>query len=418
MTIIYLILVTMKRICNILPIISILILTFGIDKASFAQKYNGMSITINGVSFNMIYVEGGSITVGNQNEDDVYASLLRGNSKTLTVDNFYIGETEVTCGLWNAVFGYDSIVEKKVKVKHCKISEPKKVSNASSTIEKQLDSLTALLRIENQLDSSTLEQPSIEYQDWDDKWTQPINNKVFGTVVDEIGDTLICVTIREKGTDNSTITDIDGYFELDMQNVDHKLEFTYLGYVTKETSAGGNMNVVLKSLPIDFFHSIFGFGSDEPKYDIRKIQPKGDNYPVGWTNSYSINEFLQKLNSITGLNFRLPTSDEWEFAACGGNNSHGYKYSGSNIYEEVGQPFKIKYLTYPVKGKAPNELGIYDMSGNVDELCIDYKDFKEYYNYYDFWDYRRSSVQTFVMPINQSNLLGFRIVLSSQNSEE
>ena len=407
----------MERLFKTLSIISILILTFGIDTASFAQKYNGMSITINGVSFNMIYVEGGSITVGNQNEDDVYASFLRGNSRTLTVDNFYIGETEVTCGLWNAVFGYDSIVEKKVKVKHCKISEPKKVSNTFSTIENQLDSLTALLIIENQLDSSTIEPPSIDYQDWDDKWTQPINNKVFGTVVDETGELLPGVIIREKDTEHGTITDIDGFFKLDMQNVDHKLEFTYNGYVTKETSAGGNMNVVLKPQPIELFPSIL-FSRNEPKYDIRKIQPKGDNYPVGWKNSDSINEFLQKLNSITGLNFRLPTSDEWEFAACGGNKSHGYKYSGSNIYEEVGQPFKIKYLTYPVKGKAPNELGIYDMSGNVDELCIDYKDFKEYYNYYDFGDYRRSSVQTYVMPRNLSNLLGFRIVLSSQTSEE
>ncbi len=384
MTIIYLILVTMKRICNILPIISILILTFGIDTASFAQKHNGISITINGVSFNMIYVEGGSITVGNQNEDDVYASFLRGNSKTLTVDNFYIGETEVTCGLWNAVFGYDSIVEKKVKVKHCKISEPKKVSNVSSSFENQLD---------------TLELPSIEYQDWDDKWTQPINNKVFGTVVDETGELLPGVLIREKGTNNGTLTDLDGYFELDMQNVDHKLEFIYWGGVTKETSAGGNMYVELQYQPIEL------------------IQPSGDNYPMGWVSSRSINEFLQKLNSITGLNFRLPTSDEWDFAARGGNKSHGYKYSGSNIYEEVGQTPKIRFLKCPVKEKAPNELGIYDMSGNVDELCIDAASYSGY-SYNNFSDYNCNGYYPFDFPGDLGNLFGFRIVLSSQNSEE
>ncbi|MBR6178662.1 MAG: SUMF1/EgtB/PvdO family nonheme iron enzyme [Bacteroidales bacterium] len=184
-----------------------------------------------------------------------------------------------------------------------------------------------------------------------------------------------------------------------MQNVDHKLEFIYLGVVTKETSAGGNMYVELQYQPIEL------------------IQPSGDNYPMGWVSSRSINEFLQKLNSITGLNFRLPTSDEWDFAARGGNKSHGYKYSGSNIYEEVGQTPKIRYLKCPVKEKAPNELGIYDMSGNVDELCIDAASYSGY-SYNNFSDYNCNGYYPFDFPGDLGNLFGFRIVLSSQNSEE
>ena len=369
-----------------ISIILILIVTFGIDTASFAQKYNGMSITINGVSFNMIYVTGGTLKIDGNQEDD-YTSVKREKRKRITVDDYYIGETEVTCGLWNAVFGYDSIVEKKVKVKYCKFSNPNKESNVTSVIESQLD---------------TLELPSIEYQDWDDKWTQPINNKVFGIVVDETGNDLAGVLVVEKGTLNGTLTDIEGNFELNMQNVDHKLEFSYVGCITKETSAGGNMNVVLKNLPFDY---------------ISRIQPKGDNYPMGWISSRSINEFLQKLNSITSLNFRLPTSDEWEFAARGGNKSHGYKYSGSNIYEEVGQTPKIRYLKCPVKEKAPNELGIYDMSGNVDELCIDAASYSGY-SYNNFSDYNCNGYYPFDFPGDLGNLFGFRIVLSSQNSEE
>ena len=82
--------------------------------------------------------------------------------------------------------------------------------------------------------------------------------------------------------------------------------------------------------------------------------------------------FIRKLNSITGKNFRLPTEAEWEYAACGGKKSHGYRYSGSdNINDVAWFENNSGDKTHPVARKKPNELGLYDMSGNVQEWCSD-----------------------------------------------
>ena len=112
---------------------------------------------------------------------------------------------------------------------------------------------------------------------------------------------------------------------------------------------------------------------------------KGDNLPVECVSWDDCQVFIRKLNSLTGQNFRLPTEAEWEFACRGGNNSRGYKYSGSNYIDNVAWYWDnsgIKYLepifgklrqkTHPVATKAPNELGIYDMTGNVCEWCNDW----------------------------------------------
>lgn len=90
---------------------------------------------------------------------------------------------------------------------------------------------------------------------------------------------------------------------------------------------------------------------------------------ISWEDAQA---FLTKLNEKTGKKFRLPTEFEWEFAAKGGNKSKGYKYSGGNKPELISwNDFNSGDETHPVAQKQPNELGIYDMSGNVEEWCDD-----------------------------------------------
>ena len=93
---------------------------------------------------------------------------------------------------------------------------------------------------------------------------------------------------------------------------------------------------------------------------------EGDALPVEQVAWNDCQEFIRKLNQKTGKNFRLPTEAEWEYAARGGKKSNGYKYAGSNDIGSVAwYTNNSDSKTHPVKGKSPNELGLYDMSGNV-----------------------------------------------------
>ena len=99
---------------------------------------------------------------------------------------------------------------------------------------------------------------------------------------------------------------------------------------------------------------------------------KGDNLPVEQVSWNACQTFIKKLSQLTGIQFSLPTEAQWEYAARGGNQSRGYQYSGSNHLDDVawyGSNSGSK--THAVKTKQPNELGLYDMSGNVLEWCQD-----------------------------------------------
>ena len=116
-------------------------------------------------------------------------------------------------------------------------------------------------------------------------------------------------------------------------------------------------------------------GSNPSKY------PSGDNYPVEQVNWYDCQDFVEKLSELTGRHFRLPTEAEWEYAARGGKRSRGYRYSGSYALDEIGWHVgNAHYYKREVGTKKPNELGLYDMTGNVSEWCQDKLD-TEYYHH-------------------------------------
>lgn len=94
----------------------------------------------------------------------------------------------------------------------------------------------------------------------------------------------------------------------------------------------------------------------------------GNNYPIELSQS-EVFEFINKINLLTGLEFDIPTEYEWEYAARGGRKTHYYRYAGSDDYGDVSYPSSYFYSVHEIEKYAPNELGIYDMTGNAWEIC-------------------------------------------------
>ena len=97
-----------------------------------------------------------------------------------------------------------------------------------------------------------------------------------------------------------------------------------------------------------------------------------DTCPINNISWFNVQVFIERLNNATGLKFRLPTEAEWEYAAKGGQQSKGFIYSGSNNIADVAwYQANSKNKSHPVALKQPNELGLYDMTGNLWEFCQD-----------------------------------------------
>lgn len=124
------------------------------------------------------------------------------------------------------------------------------------------------------------------------------------------------------------------------------------------------------------WRAVMGTNLSEQRDKARPGEPlygEGDEYPMYYVSWDDCQAFISRLNSLTGKNYRLPTEAEWEFAAREGGEADGYNYSGSNVIGKVAwYEANSEQTTHPVAGKAPNKLGIYDMSGNVWEWCSDW----------------------------------------------
>lgn len=155
---------------------------------------------------------------------------------------------------------------------------------------------------------------------------------------------------------------------------------------------------------------------------------KGEQKPVTNIDEDQCRQFVSKLNSITGKIFRIPTEEQWEFAARGGVKSQGYKYSGSNSLNAVGWYYENSgNELHDVGLKNPNELGIYDMSGNVMEWCASIYGYEKFENLNaggisfasvvrggDFgngWNYCTTTKRDQRTADVRNRTLGFRIVL-------
>ena len=132
----------------------------------------------------------------------------------------------------------------------------------------------------------------------------------------------------------------------------HRVTLTNNYYIGKYEVTQALWKIVMGSNPSDF---------------------KGDDLPVETVSWNDCQDFISKLNAMTGKRFRLPTEAEWEYAARGGKKSRGYQYSGSNTIGDVAwYAGNRSSMTHAVGTKQPNELGIYDMTGNVWEWCQDW----------------------------------------------
>lgn len=117
-------------------------------------------------------------------------------------------------------------------------------------------------------------------------------------------------------------------------------------------------------------------------FDVDEVsQNKGIDKPVDYLSWQAAKQYADSLSIVTGIAFSLPTEAQWEYAVRGGQQSEGHIYAGSDDFNETGWLHDADAYIHEVGEKSPNELGLYDMIGNVQELCLDY-----FSNYTSFSD--------------------------------
>lgn len=218
---------------------------------------------------------------------------------------------------------------------------PKNIESFKYEIYRQINLMNQCHVLFRLPDSDTSDELKLTYDKL--KFTRVSNGDVDSFVIYcSDGQTIPFNMIYVKG----------GTFEMGDPSGDHKTEYVSDFYLCDVEVSRRFWEVVMSYVPVPY----------------RNLKV-GMDYPANYISWNDANRFINKLNSLTGLKFRFPTEKEWEYAAKGGSKTHNYKYSGGNKLQDVAYYVSISGKPAPLKSKLPNELGFFDMSGNVAEWC-------------------------------------------------
>lgn len=217
------------------------------------------------------------------------------------------------------------------------------------------------------------------------------------------------------------ITSTSGYTRLLSTSIFKAGESGYMNIPTESSYSGWQNSVIFKvngveftMIPVTYSSGNFLLAETETTEELYKAiigTGNSSQYPKTGISNNSWTDFISKLNSITELSFRIPTSYEWKYAAQGGNKSQNYTYSGSNIISDVAwyvdNSNGNKHL---VKQLQPNELGFYDINGNVMEYVSGGYYYGGHYNSSE----SECKVTSYITYASSNNYWGLRIALSNK----
>ena len=188
------------------------------------------------------------------------------------------------------------------------------------------------------------------------------------------------------------ITATSGYTKFPSTNIFKKGESGFMNVPSDSSHIGWQNTVMMKvkgveftMIPVDYSKGFFLLAETELTQGLYcAIMNKTTSTPQRPYDFPNYTDFLHNINTLTGLGFYMPTYGEWKFAYLGGNKSKGYLYSGSNIIDDVAwYDGNSNNTMHDVKQLQPNELGFYDMSGNMAEYTLSNNTIYTYGGYFN-----------------------------------